>query len=80
MRCEKCFVEDVEQICPMLQDFAKIAVHLWDTEGRDSALGAAGFFAAGFFLTESMAVKIIITAVLVLHILYFVFGIKNYDN
>lgn len=35
---------------------------------------------AGFFLTESMTVKIIITAVLVLHILYFVFGIKNYGN
>ncbi len=31
----------------------------------------------GFFLSDSIAVKIILTAVFFLHLIYFVFGVKN---
>ena len=34
----------------------------------------------GFFLSDSIAVKVIIAAVFALHILYFIFEIKNDDN
>ena len=43
-------------------------------------LSVGACVATGFMLTDSKAVRIILSAVFLLHTAYFVFGVKNSDN